>query len=73
MTPAFDPGTVTVLDLVAAHPATQAVFRRYDASAGCCLLCQGLFETVASLATRFGLDREALVHDLTLAMTKDTP
>lgn len=60
----LDPAIVTVLDLVAAHPATQEVFRRYDAAAGCCLLCQGLFETVDGLAVRFGLDREALVHDL---------
>ena len=64
MTPHFDPDTITILDLVAAHPETQAVFRRYDAIAGCCLLCQGLFETVNALAARFSLDRNALVADL---------
>jgi len=45
---AFDPDTTTVLDLVADHPSTEAVFRRYDAAAGCCLLCQELFETVTA-------------------------
>lgn len=67
----FDPETTTVLDLVAAHPATQEVFRRYDAAAGCCLLCQGLFETVSGLAARFGLDRKALVQDLLASLDKE--
>ncbi len=66
-----DPDTVTVLDLVAAHPATEAVFRRHDGRAGCCLLCQGLFETVGGLARRFGLDREALVRDLRESIDKE--
>ena len=67
----FDPDTTTVLDLVAAHPATEAVFRRYDAAAGCCLLCQGLFETVSSLAARFGLDGHALTTDLLQAIARE--
>ena len=67
----FDPDATTVLDLVAAHPATQDVFRSRDAAAGCCLLCQALFETVSGLADRFGLDREALVSDLKKAMDKE--
>ena len=71
----FDPDTATVLDLVATHPSTEAIFRRYDAQAGCCLLCQGLFETVTGLASRFGLDREALVTDLfkTINHHRETP
>jgi len=67
----FDPDTVTVLDLVAAHPATEAVFRRYDDAAGCCLLCQGLFETVAGLAVRFGLDGKLLATDPLQAITEE--
>lgn len=68
----FDPDTTTVLDLVAAHPATQDIFRTYDAAAGCCILCQALFETVSDLAARFDLDRAALVADLEEAMKKET-
>ena len=64
----FDPDTTTVLDLVAAYPATQDVFRAYDSAAGCCILCQALFETVSDLAARFGLDRTALMADLGRAM-----
>jgi len=67
----LDAASITVLDLVAAHPATQDVFRAYDAKAGCCLLCQGLFETIAGLAERFGLDRTALVSDLEKAIQKE--
>jgi hypothetical protein len=63
--------TATVLDVVAEHPATEAVFRRYDAAAGCCLLCQGLFETIPGLAERFGLDREVLLADLLAVITKE--
>jgi hypothetical protein len=67
----FDPDAATVLDLVAAHPATEVVFRARDGRAGCCILCQGLFETVSGLAARFGLDREALVHDLSQAIATE--
>lgn len=60
----LNPDTATVLDLVAAYPATEAVFRRYDGPAGCCILCQALFETITTLAVRFGLDCDALLSDL---------
>ncbi|QAZ67538.1 hypothetical protein [Solidesulfovibrio carbinolicus] len=69
----FDPATTTVLDLVAAHPAAEAVFRRYDAKAGCCILCEALFETLPALCARYGLDAEALAHDLSRAIDTETP
>ena len=71
-TPAgIDPETTTVLDLVAAHPATQDVFRSYDEQAHTCILCHGLFETLSGLAARFGLDKAALLSDLEKAMEQD--
>lgn len=69
----FDPATTTVLDLVAAHPAVEAVFRRYDAKAGCCILCEALFETITELAARRGLDATALTHDLSQAIDPENP
>ena len=69
----FDPATTTVLDLVAAHPAAEAVFRRYDAPAGCCILCQALFETIDDLAARYGLDAKALADDLSRAIDTENP
>ena len=69
----FDPATTTVLDLVAAHPAVEAVFRRYDAKAGCCILCEALFETLTELTARYGLDAQALAHDLSQAIDTENP
>ena len=69
----FDPDTTVILDLVAAHPATEPVFRRYDAAAGCCILCSALFETVSAACARFGLDGQALAHDLAEAITTERP
>jgi len=66
----IDPDTMTVLDMVAAHPVTQDVFRSYDEQAQTCILCHGLFETLSGLASRFGLDRAALLSDLEKAMEK---
>jgi len=67
----IDPDTATVLDLVAAHPATETVFRNYDTKAGCSILCQGLFETISGVAMRFGLDREALLSDLSEVISQE--
>jgi len=69
----FDPAATTVLDLVAAHPAVETVFRRYDASAGCRILCEALFETLPALCARYGLDAEALAHDLSQAIDTEIP
>lgn len=67
---AIDPDSVTVLDMVAAHPATQDVFRSYDEQARTCILCHGLFETISGLAARFGLDKANLLSDLEKVMEK---
>ena len=53
-----------VLDVVAAWPQTEAVFRSWDERAGACILCKALFETVQGAAERFGLDLDALLQEL---------
>jgi hypothetical protein len=63
---------MTLLDIVHAHPATEAVFRSRDAAAGVCLLCTALFDTVADAAARHGLDLEDLLAELEHA-ARDTP
>lgn len=60
-----------MLDVVAACRATEDVFRRYDDTAGCCILCQALFETISGLAARFGLDWHALLTDLKTVIAKE--
>ncbi|MBI9089105.1 MAG: hypothetical protein JEZ12_07810 [Desulfobacterium sp.] len=62
-TPGIDP-SMTVLDVVAAHGATQTVFKRYDAMAGECICCHSLFDTLDQMAEKYGLDLAALLTDL---------
>lgn len=59
---------MTLLDIVHAHPATEAVFRSRDAAAGVCLLCTALFDTVADVAARHGIDLEELLAELNAAV-----
>lgn len=54
----------TLLDTVAAHPATEAVFRAHGDRAGVCILCEALFESIENAARLHGLDVEALMRDL---------
>jgi hypothetical protein len=60
---------MTVLDIVARWPKTQDVFRSYDESAGECIMCQALFETVREVSRRYGLDEGGLVGKLNTAVT----
>jgi hypothetical protein len=59
----IDP-TATLLDTVAAHPETEAVFRAHGEAAGVCILCEALFETIENAARLHGLDVERLLGDL---------
>jgi len=55
---------MTVLEAVCACRATEAVFRAQGEAIGVCLLCQELFETIADVALRHGLDLDALLDAL---------
>lgn len=55
---------MSLLDVVAAYPATEAVFRSRDAAAGACLLCTALFDSIEVAAARHGLDLETLLEEL---------
>jgi len=56
--------SMTLLDVVHRYPATQAVFRSKNEQAGECILCKALFETITTMACRYGLDLEELLVDL---------
>lgn len=58
---------MTVLDVVAAHRPTEDVFRSHDETAGECIMCNALFDTVAQVAERYALDLDALLADLRAA------
>lgn len=55
---------MTLLEVLHQYRQTEAVFRRYEAEAGACLLCHALFDTLAEAAHKHGLDLETLLDDL---------
>jgi hypothetical protein len=56
-----------VLSVVEQHPATQAVFERYDAQAGECICCNALFQTIEEVAAKYSLDLEVFLEDINRA------
>ncbi len=58
---------MTVLDLVSRYEATQKVFKVYDVKAGECICCQSLFDTLETVAEKYGLNLEKLLTDLAVA------
>jgi hypothetical protein len=58
---------LTILEVVYHYRITEPVFRKYDEAAGVCLLCQGLFDTLAEAAVQYGLPLEELLAELKAA------
>lgn len=59
----------TVLDIVAAYPETEPVFRSLDDRAGECVLCNALFETIADLCSKYNINQAELLFDLNKAVS----
>ncbi|MFO7931069.1 MAG: hypothetical protein R6U97_06655 [Desulfosalsimonas sp.] len=55
---------MTVLDVVSRWRQTEKVFRSYDQTAGECICCNALFDTLSDAAARYSLDLTALIRDL---------
>ena len=55
---------MTVLDIVSRYRETEAVFKAWDRRAGVCICCQALFETLQTVADRYGLDLDRLTAEL---------
>ncbi len=55
---------MTILEVLSRHRPTEAVFRRYEALTGDCLLCHALFDSLAEVAARYHLDVDRLLADL---------
>ena len=55
---------MTVLDVVSRYEATQTVFKGYDTKAGECICCRSLFDTLESVAEKYGLNLEKFLADL---------
>jgi hypothetical protein len=52
---------ITILEVICQHRQTEEVFRKYDAAAGTCLCCQALFDFLAEVARKYGLELEKLL------------
>ncbi len=57
-----------IIDIVYKYPQTEEIFRRYDEKAGCCVLCQHLFDTINELAVLYRLDLEEIINNLATAV-----
>ena len=58
---------MTVLDVVSGYKDTLPVFKKYDVVAGECICCNSLFETIHTVAARYGFDLKKLLKDLEIA------
>lgn len=63
----------TILDTVARHPGTTAVFRDYGHRVGACILCEALFESIEDAAARYGIDLATLLKELGTAAEGASP
>ena len=58
---------MTILDVVSQYRQTEAVFRKYDETAGVCLCCDALFESLQAVSEKYGLNLDKLLEDLEFA------
>ncbi|MCD4677492.1 MAG: DUF1858 domain-containing protein [Desulfobacula sp.] len=58
---------MTILDVVAVYKETLPIFKKYDVLAGECICCKSLFETISSVAVRYGFDLKRFLDDLEAA------
>ncbi len=55
---------MTVLDIVSHFRQTQAVFEQYEISAGECICCHALFESLEAVDKKYNLNLDKLVCSL---------
>jgi len=60
---AIDPGN-TVLDVIHRYRRTEAVFKSYDDASGACICCTSLFDTLADVSEKYGIDLDELIASL---------
>jgi hypothetical protein len=55
---------MTALEVLRSYRQTKEVFKKYDEKTGRCICCDALFESLRTIADRYGLDLEELLRDL---------
>ncbi len=61
---------MTLVEVLSQHRQTEEVFRRYEGEAKGCFLCHALFDTLAEVATKYGLNLERLMQDLDASISE---
>ena len=59
----INPGN-TVLDVILLYRRTEAIFKSYDDAAGECICCSSLFDTLAAVSEKYGIDLNELLASL---------
>ncbi len=47
---------MSLLEIVESSPRSEGIIRQYDEDAGCCLLCNNLFDSLEDVARNYSLD-----------------
>lgn len=55
---------MSLLQIVELSPQSEEVFHQYDCEAGCCLLCNSLFDSLEEVARTYSLDLNQILTRL---------
>ena len=55
---------MTLLDIISRYRETETVFKSYDISAGECICCNCLFDTLEQMAGKYRFDMEKIQKEL---------
>ncbi|NLB52281.1 MAG: hypothetical protein GX808_04995 [Syntrophomonadaceae bacterium] len=55
---------MSLLQIVELSPQSEEVFHQYDAEAGCCILCNNLFDSLEEVAKIYSLDLNQILAKL---------
>ncbi|MGI6548483.1 MAG: hypothetical protein ACOX4Q_00395 [Syntrophomonadales bacterium] len=55
---------MSLLEIVELSPQSEEVFHQYDDEAGCCLLCNNLFDPLEEVAKTYSLDLDQILARL---------
>ncbi|MGI6713279.1 MAG: hypothetical protein ACOX4L_11320 [Bacillota bacterium] len=55
---------MSLLEIVELSPRSEEVFRQYDDEAGCCILCNNLFDSLEEVARIYSLDLNQILARL---------
>jgi predicted DNA-binding ribbon-helix-helix protein len=55
---------MSLLEIVETNPRAEEIIRQYDGEAGCCLLCNNLFDSLEDVARTYSLELMQIIAKL---------